>query len=144
MRIRASMYDDTPITKEGVISLLQSNGIDTTMCRYELRGVYYDIPYGAKPFSIKFSCPGDYLAYFSMLFKDRPSIYALEELFHSLDELEEEIECDPTVDHIADHAIDGWAEDDTCRVLSLDNLTTGKRLYGDDESTYLEYDEEDW
>lgn len=125
-------------TDNNMIKVLNDAGIDTTTAKYELKAETYE-RYGAgRRYLKKFTCPGDYLAYISMVLHTKPTEEEINDYFGSVQELVDEY---PTVADIADHAAVNWWGDGDDYIIYLKNLTTGKMLYegGDDE----EVDEED-
>ena len=132
--------EDTEIsTVKELFELLKSRGIDTTKCQYELKAEKYERYEEGEVYTIKFYCPGDYIAYFSMRCHGAPT---------SSDVLEwnAEIEDDwITLDDMKDAASQYWWGDGDDYIIYLKNLTTGATLY---ESNYAgaHYDDDiyDW
>lgn len=127
---------------DAVLSILKDHNIDTTMCQYELRAEAYERYTSGKVYTKKFKCPGDYLAYFSMVVHKAPTGSAILEYF-DLDEFAELVDHYPTVAKIKQVAEQSWYGDGDDYIISLKNLTTGDVLY---EADYYEEDEdeEDW
>ena len=133
--IRSSTTNDT------LKQLLQEHGIDTTPAKYELYAETYERYESGRKYKKKFTCDGDYVAYFSMLLHSKPTYDKLVDYF-SEDELEEFIEENPTVEDIADYASSSWWGDGDDFIIYLKNLNTGEYLYGPEE-TEDEYDEDE-
>ena len=131
-----------------LLETLKSHGIDTTKCQYELTAEEYERYHPGEVYTIKFSCPGDYLAYFSMWMHERPSIARFEAAYGDdlILEMEDCLNRFPTVEALAEHAAANWWGDGDDYIISLKNLTTGELLYrGEYEYPEAEDDDEyDW
>lgn len=128
-----------------LIELLSSFGIDTTISTYELRAEEYERYQEGNRYSKKFKCPGNWLAYFSMLVHGQPSYENLEyELGDVEGELSYYAEQCPTVTAMGDRAARDWWGDGDDYIISLKNLTTGEVLYQGNEEYYEEGSEEEW
>ena len=126
-----------------ILDILKASNIDTTLSQYELKAEAYE-RYGAGDIYVKkFKCPGDYLAYFSMLLHESPTTSNMLDYMGDLEELEYYVEEYPTVNDIANHAASSWWGDGDDYIIYLKNLTTGEILYQGQDEGYDEYDEED-
>lgn len=142
--IHASDDEWTEITNENLIEFLKSNGIDTTKSKYELKAITYERYEEGSRYVKKFTCPGDWLAYFSMLFHTVPNAATFNEHGYVLEDLEDFIaEGCTTVDAMKDHASSVWWGDGDDYILYLQNLNNGEYLYGPEEVEY-EAEEEEW
>ena len=129
----------TPLTNKELIKMLDDAGIDTTKCKYELRAESYERYGSGRKYTRKFTCPGDWLAYFSMILHKQPTAEAIDDYFE--DDFKEYIQDYPTVDAIAGHASSHWWGDGDDYIIYLKNLTTGQILYSADG--YEEESEDD-
>lgn len=96
--------------------------------------------YSGGKYKKKFTCPGNYLAYFAMTIHGTPNYEKIEDRF-GLDYFEEIVNDHPTIEDIEDYASDCWWGDGDDYIIYLKNLTTGEILYQAEEED--EYDEED-
>ena len=127
--------------KQNLLSFLHEKGIDTTKHKYELFAQEYERFGSGGTYKKVFSCPGDYLAYFSMLLHKGPTYDELIGYFGDWAGLEDFIEQYPTLDDIADHAHSYWWGDGRDFIIYLKNLDTGEYLMGPQEfDEYEEYD----
>ena len=138
--IKASM--DYEWTNKSIVELLESRGIDTTKAEYELKAQRYERYDEGAVYTRKFTCPGDYLAYFSMTIHSQPNASNIN--FHYPgDEFIDIVDECPTVEDIADYAEQYWWGDGDDYIIYLKNLSTNEYLYGS-EKVEEEYDNEDW
>lgn len=128
-----------PQTKEELFALLNSRGIDTTRNKYELCAEVYERFGGGDRYKRRFDCPGDFIAYFSMVFHARP---VLDDVLDYSVEIQDDW---TTLDDMKEHASEYWWGDGDDYIIYLKNLTTGKDLYtGDDSIDYYEEEDEDY
>lgn len=132
---------DSKLTNQSLVKLLESKGIDTTKAKYELKAQRYERYTDGGIYTLHFTCPGDYLAYFSMAIHKQPNSENIYNYY--FDEFEDILDTYPTVEDIADHASSSWWGDGDDYIIHLKNLTTDEYLYGPEE-VEEEYDEEDW
>ena len=122
-----------------LMNKLKDLGIDTTLHHYELQAEEYD-RYGATPvYTFKFTAPGDYLAYFSMVLHRKFSKQEVVDLIDDYwgDDIPE------SVAEIKDFASQVWYGDGDDYIIYLKNLDTGETLYeGYYEPEEDEYEEE--
>lgn len=114
-------------TMSSILSYLSSKGIDTTSQSYELCAQVYERYTDGGVYTKRFRCNGDYLAYFSMLFHEAPTFKKLMEYF-GMDDLEDFIDENPTVDAIRDYANSTWWGDGSDLIIYLDNVSNGTTL----------------
>lgn len=127
---------------------LKSHGIDTTMHKYELRAQEYERYSDGSQYTVKFKCPGDYLAYLAMVLHKRVRTQssfadALVDYFLYEDDTDFSSlfdECGYTVNDMADHAESCWWGDGGDYITLLKNLDTGEVLYSA-EPDYDEFDD---
>lgn len=144
--IKAANQDS--ITFSSVLNALKSAGIDTTKSSYEMRaetyGRYGD---GGDLYTIKFTCPGDYLAYLAMYIHEPLTkeniLNFIEEYFGNLDKMLKEI---PSLPDMRNVASSFWWGDGCDYILYLKNLTTGETLHEGDYPVdeYVYEEDEDW
>lgn len=120
-------------TSQSFIDSLKERGIDTTPSKYALHAEAYERYERGKRYTKRFSCEGDYLAYFSMLLHTKPSYKELLDYFDDEDDLQEFIEDYPTTQDIAEYASENWWGDGDDYIIYLKNLTTGEYLYQGEE-----------
>lgn len=119
---------------EYIVSLLKEYSIDTTKHHYELVAESYKRYESGKRYTKNFNCPGDWLAYFSMIVHGSPTAKKIDE-YYEQDDFEDLLEENPTVNDIAKYASSNWWGDGDDYIIRLKNLDTGKVLYlADDES----------
>ena len=135
--------DEFEFTNDQLIDLLKSHNIDTTKSKYELKAEGYERYGSGKRYTKTFTCPGDYLAYFSMMLHTTPSAKSFLEQEYTLDEIQEYLERCPSVKDIARWAEANWYGDGDDYIFSLKNLTTGETLYEGEDEPEEEYEEED-
>lgn len=129
------------ITDESILQLFDEFEIDSTRHRYELKAETYERYESGRKYVKKFTCSGDYLAYFSMLLHTKPTAESLSEYFDDFDEFKDLVEANPTVEDIKDYASSCWYGDDF--IFYLKNLDNSKVLYEADDEDYDEYDEDE-
>lgn len=139
--IKSSESDN--FTNADIVNMLNDAGIDTTKAQYELRAQEYDRYESGANYTKKFTCPGDWLAYWSMLLHKCPNATNFQDHGYELDELAEYIEDNPTVEDMNELASSNWWGDGDDYIIYLKNLTTGHYLYGPEEIVE-EFEEEDW
>lgn len=122
-----------------LVDILKEHGIDTTKAQYELKAESYERYDSGKVYTRKFTCPGDYLAYFAMWVHRQPSVSSIDDL----DYFEDIVDENPTVGDIATYAEQNWWGDGDDYIIYLKNLNTGEILYSADEPEE-EYEEEEW
>lgn len=137
--IRAS--ENTKLTNDKIIEILQNKGIDTTKCRYELKAEKYERYEGGDVYTIRFTCPGDWLAYTSMLLHEAPTAQALNEYFGSVEDFEKFVDDYPTDEAVTEHAESSWWGDGDDFIIWLKNLTSGDYLTGPNGEDYYEEEE---
>lgn len=137
-----SKKNKASISDASIVSLLKEHNIDTTKQKYELRAETYDRYESGRNYTKKFTCPGDWLAYFSMCLHKSPTAASLVDYFGDIEEFEHYVEDYPTVDDIKEQASSSWWGDGDDFIIYLKNLTTGELLYSGGEEA--EYDEEGW
>ncbi len=141
--IKASEGQWTPVTNKNLVELLKANGIDTTKARYELKAIQYERYSGGPRYTRRFTCLGDWLAYYSMLLHKCPNAASFNEQGYTLEDIEDEIaEGNTTLDAMKDNASRNWWGDGDDYIISLRNLDTGDYLYGPEEE-YTEEEDED-
>ena len=123
-----------------IIKILKDHGIDTTKCQYELYAEEYMRMYSGGKYKKKFTCPGNYLAYFAMNIHGTPNYENIDDHF-GIDYFEEIVNDNPTIKDIEDYASSSWWGDGDDYIIYLKNLTTGEVLYQAEEED--EYEEED-
>ena len=143
--------DPNAISSNGdIVKFLQSKGIDTTKCQYELKYVFFGRFGDDKRLKIKFTCPGDYLALFStgMAGLDPseaiPTFQNIDERW-GIDKFVDIVNSAPSYSELYDYGQQAeWFWREEFGNITLTNLTNGKVLVEDDyEEEYDEY-EEDW
>ena len=130
------------LTNSSLVSFLKANGIDTTKHKYELYAEEYERYGSGGRYKKKFTCPGDYLAYFSMQLHRSPTAEALEDYGYDTEELEEFISEHSTVEDMDNYANSNWWGDGDDYIIYLKNLDTGEYLCEQEEEQ--EEEEEDW
>lgn len=98
-------------SNKDISELLAKNNIDNTVHKYELRAEEYERYDSGRSYTRKFNCPGDWLAYVSMLIHRAPNINNLEDYFGEGEvgyELQAMIDECPTVDDMASSASESW------------------------------------
>ena len=128
--------------KEAILNILREYGIDTTKHQYELRAETYERYTNGNVYTRRFVCPGDYLAYFSMLFTHGPTVEGILDHYGTVEEFAEVVDANPTVEDIHDVASSSWWGDGGDYIIYLKNLSTGETLYEGSDPEY-EYDEAD-
>ena len=121
-------------THADVLEVLNRYGIDTTTYKYQLEVETDQIYDGTDSYVKRFTCAGDYLAYFSMKLHKSPTVSNLSDLFSgSIQAFENFVILNPTVEDIAYEAEASWAGfgDGSESVVSLKNVSTGSVLYND-------------
>lgn len=116
-----------------LLKLLQSNGIDTTKHKYELKAKTYERYTSGPIYTKKFTCPGNYLAYMSMYLHRHMNsseiVEGFEDYFGSLDSLPADV---ATESDMKQYASDHWWGDGDDYIFYLKNLDTGEILYESD------------
>lgn len=135
--------EDIGFTNADVIRILKEHGIDTTKCQYELKAEGYERYGGGQHYVKKFTCPGNYLAYFAMCFHRSPNAELIDDWFGEEGFIELVEEC-PTVSEMEDHASCYWWGDGDDYIYYLKNLTTGEVLYDSGEEPEYYEDEDEW
>ena len=127
-----------------LVDMLKAHGIDTTKHKYQLKAEGYERYGSGRRYTKTFTCPGNYLAYLSMLLHKQPTAEAIEDYYGSMKYFEEDLlESYHTVDDIADHAAAYWWGDGDDYIIYLKNLDTNEVLY-EGEETEDYYEEDDW
>lgn len=111
-----------------VKSLLKNNNIDLTKHKYQLKAQQYLRMSEGEKYQIEFTCPGDYLAYFSMLLHEQPTLQNILAEY-GISDLVKLINANPSVESIAEYASYNWWGDGDDYIYKLTNLDTGKVLY---------------
>ena len=138
--------NDSDVLSNGqsLIAFLKSKGIDTTKHKYKLVAERYERYSSGDKYSRTFTCPGDYLAYFSMRLHTGPTIDELLDYFGDSEDFVDFVDSNPSTDAIADHAASCWYGDGDDYIIELANLDTGDVLYDGQYEEYMdEYEEED-
>lgn len=140
----ANILDSTRVTNQDLVNFLQSEGIDTALYTYELCARKYDRYESGRPYLKRFKCPGNYLAYFSMLMHQQPNANAIEEYYGSLDEFKSFVDTYPKESLIKSYASENWWGDGDDYIFYLKNVDTGRYLYtrGYEDDDYQ--DSEEW
>lgn len=143
--IKAANQDS--ITFSSVLEALKNAGIDTTKSSYEMRAETYERYRESNLYTIKFTCPGDYLAYLAMYIHEPLTkaniLNFIEEYFGNLDKMLKEI---PSLPDMRNVASSFWWGDGSDYIIYLRNLTTGETLHEADyyPDEYEDEYEEDW
>ena len=143
IRAVSQPVESTEITDEAILKLFDELGIDSTRHRYELKAETYERYESGRKYVKKFTCSGDYLAYFSMLLHTKPTAESLSEYFDDFDEFKDLVEANPTVEDIKDYASACWYGDGDDYIIYLKNLDNSKVLYEAEDEDYDEYDEDE-
>ena len=130
------------VTYPELINRLKELGIDTTKHHYELKAEGYD---NGAIYTFKFTAPGDYLAYISMLLHrnfNRSNLIEMIDDYYG-DEWADEIP--QSLEAMEDKAYDAWYGDGDDGIYYLKNLDTDEFLYDSEvpEEDEEEYDD-DW
>lgn len=141
--VKSNYENENDYTNSDIVKLLNEHGIDTTKAQYELKAEAYERYGSGSVYIKKFKCPGDWLAYWSMLFHTTPNASAFSEEGYTLADIEEYIDAYPDVESMRKQAEMNWWGDGDDYIIYLKNLTTGEYLTGPNED-YYEEDEEDW
>lgn len=129
---------------KGLIQLLKDRGIDTTFHRYELYAQTYERYEEGSKYKLKFKCPGDYLAYFSMALHETPNYDNMEFYCGGIEEIAEFLDEYPTLNDIRSCAEEYWWGDGSDYIIYLKNIDTGDKLYfAEDDELYFAEDD-DW
>lgn len=127
---------DVDNLKMQFMQLLHDHGIDTINQKYELFAEAYERFGSGHKYRKTFTCPSDYIAYFSMVLHKKPTFNDIYEHFdEDIDYATEFIEDNPNVESIKDYAFSSWWGDGDDYIIYLKNLTIGKIFY---ESYYEE------
>ena len=110
---------------------------------YELKAQRYERYDNGAVYTKKFMCPGDWLAFLSMIVHKEPNAKTLREDYYDKESIEELIEECPTVDAIEEYASRNWWGDGDDYIIYLKNLSTNEYLYGPNEEPIDEDDDED-
>ena len=151
--IAASNSDQriTSSTFNLLLSKLKSAGIDTTKYKYEMRAQRYMRYEEGAYYTIKFTCPGDYLAYIAMHVHESLTKAKIVDFFddyygidsENIDDLFDE--APQTLEEMDDYANGYWWGDGDDFIIYLKNLTTNTYLCGpNEEEEDLEDYDEDW
>ena len=134
-----------------ILNELKSAGIDTTKYKYEMKAERYERYESGPIYTIKFTCPGDYLAYTAMavhksLTKDIIVNFFDEYYGVTVDNIDEMFDIVPaSLDEMDDFANSNWWGDGDDYIIYLKNLTTGEYLCGPNEEEYEDEEvDEDW
>lgn len=132
-----------PKAQNSISYMLKSHSIDTTPAKYELYAESYERYGSGRKYRKRFTCPGNYIAYLSMVMHEKPTFSAVEDYFGE-GGLEDLLEENPTVNDIADYAAANWWGDGDDFIIYLKNLTTGETLYSaaEEEGEFIDEDEE--
>ena len=126
-----------------ILQILKSHGIDTTRAKYELCARTYDRMESGEKYIEKFTCPGDYLAYFSMHVHANPTLRNMQFYFgEDLSGFEDVVDENPALADIEEYASSNWWGDGDDYIIYLKNLNTGEYLY-ENEDPYYDSDNEE-
>lgn len=141
-QIEKAIGNQPALSSKSLVSKLNAKGIDTTNCRYVLKAEEYERYEAGRVYTKTFTCPGDWLAYFSMLLHTKPTYAKLIEYFGE-EEIEDMVD-QYSLQDMKNLASQSWYGDGDDYIILLQNLTTGETLYqGDYEvSDEEEIDEE--
>ena len=124
------------MTKDELLKVLKSWGIDTTKHEYELIAQKYERYEEGPTYKVTFVAPGDWVAYLSMyLHMDMTCDDVLdwvEDCMEGYDE-DEFKEVFGSLKKMEEYALSYWWGDGDDYIISLTNLDTGKVLGGDGE-----------
>ncbi len=143
IRAASQSVESTEITDKAIFKLFDELGIDNTRHRYELKAEKYERYERGRNYVKRFTCSGDYLAYFSMFLHTKPTAEGLSEYFDDFDEFKDLVEANPTVEDIKGYASSFWFGDGDDFIFYLKNLDNNKVLYEADYEDYDEYDEDE-
>lgn len=127
--------ENTRFSDADVVNILNKYGIDTTKCQYRLRVETDQIYNGSDSYVKKFTCSGDYLAFFSMKIHKSPNASNLSAIFdNDISKFEKFVSDNPDIGDIAYEAEASWSDygDGSERISYLKNLSTGEFLYEDE------------
>jgi hypothetical protein len=138
-----SMHENVePYTFSDILKYLKKHGIDTTKYKYEMAAQEYERYSNGDIYTIKFSCPGDYLAYIAMAVHEPLTPEVIFDFFYedygidAVDGIFEELP--NSLSGMADYASSGWWGDGSDYIYYLKNLTTGNYLYKSHDSYLVE------
>ncbi len=144
--LKESAEDDTSAQFKQIIKKIVDK-FGNNKYKYELVAQDYNRGYNEGIYRKTFSAPNDYLALFSMMLNERPSISAFED-YMDPEDLQDYIDENPTYEDLLKYAECYWWGDGGDYIISLTNLTTGEVLYqgevafdDDDDDDYEDYDE---
>lgn len=150
--IKASEEDVQINSNADVVAFLNSKGIDTTKNQYELTYKFYGRFGEDSNFSVKFTCPGDYLALFSTAFAGLDEKSAIPSYKNILNYFWDDIH--EFVDVVDNHLTYNdlykygeykeWFGREEFGHISLKNLTTNTTLVEDHDEDDYDYYEEEW
>ena len=110
-------------TNAELVQMLKDHDIDTTKAKYELKAQRYERYEEGAIYIKKFTCSGDWLAYFSMQFHRQPNAEEIDD-YYGREEFEEMVEDYPTIDAILTTASKNWWGDGDDYIIYLKNLTS--------------------
>lgn len=105
--------------------ILTENNIDSTKHNYELE---LEDSVDMEPYTLTFTCLGDYLAYFSLMLRAEPTPKNLKN-YIDIDEFIDIVEENPNINSIKYYAGHHWDDDSADSIISLSNIDTGRILY---------------
>ncbi len=135
---------ENTFTNAKLVQLLKERGIDTTKHNYELKYNFFERFEDAKPRTLKFTCPGDYLAFYSMMCWSIPDAANLEDFYGSEEYfIEEGLDEYPSIKSIKNAGYNFYNAEEF-QVVHLKNMDTGEILWADEDATEEYESEEDW
>ena len=133
-----------------ILNALNSAGIDTTIHNYEMKAQRYERYTEGSTYIIKFTCPGDYLAYLAMNLHKPLTKHLIVEFFGHYWGIDQESisylfdEAPKSLSKMADYANAYWWGDGDDFIIYLKNVSTGEYLCGPNEIEEEESFDEDW
>ena len=132
---------------KAICAKLREYGIDTTVHNYEMRAKAYE-GYGGGTYTLKFRCPGDYLAYVAMCILRGEIGYGMkpestrirtasglakgiDDYFGGLEDLLDA--CGDSIESMSNFASTNWWGDEDDYIMYLKNIDTGDVLYDNGE-----------
>ena len=134
--IRASQTEK--FTNADLKKILKDADLWEELQDYELKAQRYERYSNGAVYTKKFMCPGDWLAFLSMLVHNEPNARTLQE-----EDIQDLIEECPTVEDMEQHASKNWWGDGDDYIIYLKNLNTNEYLYGPEEESFDEDEDED-
>lgn len=143
--LRAAESEDLAFTNKDLERMLRDADLWEDPQKYELKAQRYERYDNGAVYTKKFMCPGDWLAFLSMIVHKQPNAKTLQEDYYEKEDIEEMIEECPTVAAMEDYASRNWWGDGDDYIIYLKNLSTNEYLYGPNEEPIDEgEDDEDW